>query len=620
MFPSKSKVGKYLIALALVWTLYVQAQNTELRGVWIAWAGSNVPSKTKIAAMMEDIAAHNLNTVYVDVWRYGYPYYRSDLFYQHTGYYTDPALDEGRDVLAEMIAEGHRCDLQVEAWFEYGFVGCQGNNDLLFQAHPDWFARKKDGSVLFNGDYRYKWLSHVNPHAQQFLIDLCQEVALNYDVDGIELDRIRYPEVNCGYDSATVARYQAEHDGAPPPQEIWNRAWMEWRAEKLTEFVALFYDSLKSVRPDLPISNAPIVYPYGFENFCQDWRPWINNGYLDFISPQIYRATDAIYRQELDRQLAHVVDSAGFYPGLTAVTDNAVVETAELIAMIASTRQRGLGGHVIWFYDALADDLGALRDEVYAEPAAVPHKPAEWRLPTLVINEDDSIVMRKGGWIAYTALSGFRDGCLYDNNPVKGSLVYPLDVPKEGWFELYHYNISHWNATQSAAFVIEHAFGQDTVTVDMSLKGRAGWYKIGDFYFIPDRQTPWVKLTDFVSGNRILFADALLVMNSNRLKGTTGDIDRYSPGKQPDRLGLLNNYPNPFNASTLIVLEQKKTETIALRVFDSLGREVESLYQGILLPGRHQFSFNGSKLASGLYLAVLQCASGTLLQKMLLLK
>ncbi|MBD3287463.1 family 10 glycosylhydrolase, partial [candidate division KSB1 bacterium] len=229
------------------------AQEKELRGTWFAWAGSNVPSKEDIAQTMESLAENNFNTVYVDVWRFGYPYFRSTVFEDITGISTDPRLEQGRDVLADMIAEGHRFGLEVEAWFEAGFAACHEDNDDLFDAHPEWFAQKSNGTVNFysNGGIKYHWLSHCNEKAQQFIIDFCLDLAKRYDVDGIDFDRIRYPELNCGYDSATVALYKSEHDGAEPPLNYADPGWIRWRADKLTEFVGRLYHEVKSVNPYL---------------------------------------------------------------------------------------------------------------------------------------------------------------------------------------------------------------------------------------------------------------------------------------------------------------------------------------------------------------------------------
>lgn len=583
-------------------SIQLLSQENEFRGVWIAWAGANVPSKTRIAEMMDDLAAHNMNTVYVDVWRFGYPYFRSSVFHEITGLWTDPALETGRDVLTEMIAEGHRVGLHVEAWFEYGFVACQGNIDDMYRARPGWFAKNRNGSVLFNGDYRYKWLSHCNPDAQQFLIDLAQEVAQNYDVDGIEMDRIRYPELDCGYDSVTVELYKKDFAGAPPPQNISHSVWKRWRAEKLTEFMAAFYDSIKAVRPDLPVSNAPIVYPYGYDNFCQDWRPWINENYLDVVSPQVYRATNASYTYELDIQLSYVTDRSKFYPGLTSITNNNLVPTNEILAMVNTTRSRGLQGHVIWFYDTLADDLPALKANVYQQKVHVPGMPENWRRPAIIINETDSSAVRSDGWTEYTSLAGFSGGCFYTSAGGGEWLDYFADIPEQGWYELYAFNIYHWNGANAAPYLVFHGEETDTAYVDQSMAGQSRWHKIGDYYFDAGDSQRIVRLSNDYDGDRLLFADAIMLLNSNRFsQATSAILPEKKSDVSPKNAVLNQNFPNPFNGSTVIQFRVLRTSHTKLEIFDIRGKSVKVLVDETLPAGAYSRQFNSGNLPSGLY-------------------
>ncbi len=580
-----------------------------MRGVWIAWGGNfqSVPSKEDIAKMMEDIAAHNLNTVYVDVWRYGYPYFRSKVFYDLTGKWTDPNLPEGRDVLADMIAEGHRVGLHVEAWFEYGFSACHDKNDDLYQARPEWFAQRRDGSVLFNGEYRWKWLSHVHPQAQQFLIDLCQEVADHFDVDGIELDRVRYPELDCGYDPATVAAYKADHNGAAPPTYVADSEWMRWRAQKLTEFVAAFYDSIKAVNPDLFVSNAPIQYNYGYQNFCQDWRPWINQGYLDFVSTQLYWPSNAAYVPELQRQMSYITDLNKFYPGICSIANNYLVPTNEIIAMIQSTRNHGLRGHVIWYYHTLADDLPELKQTVYQTPAAVPDRPQDWRQPAIIINEDDSTVVRSSGWTAYSGIPGFKGGNLYCRQDGDRWIEYFADVPQQGWYELYVFNIYHWNATQRAPYVIYSHKRADTVLVDQNLPGTARWFKVGDFYYGKGSGQKIVRLSNAnIGSGKLLFADAVMLIRSRRNLGVPTAVKVAENSQLVDTFKLLQNYPNPFNPSTNLVYILNRDGFVSLRLYDVLGREVRVLQHGFQRAGQYTLTLHRGELHSGVYFCRLQ--------------
>lgn len=72
----------------------------------------------------------------------------------------------------------------------------------------------------------------------------------------------------------------------------------------------------------------------------------------------------------------------------------------------------------------------------------------------------------------------------------------------------------------------------------------------------------------------------------------------------PESINLYQNYPNPFNPDTNIsfsIPSSAKDYLITLKIFDSLGREVSSLFDGKLNSGIHSISFNADLLSSGVY-------------------
>ena len=79
---------------------------------------------------------------------------------------------------------------------------------------------------------------------------------------------------------------------------------------------------------------------------------------------------------------------------------------------------------------------------------------------------------------------------------------------------------------------------------------------------------------------------------------------------------LLGCWPNPFNPSTTIGLELAGPADIQLRVYDLLGREVARLLDGSMPPGRHTAVFDGSGLASGVYIVRMRWA-GRMMQQMM---
>ena len=195
----------------LLFCAQVCAQSTEVRGVWIA--RDSLGSRAEIRATMQQLAEANLNLALVNVWSRGYPLWPSRVFERETGLLIDPGY-QGRDVLAEAIEEAAPYGISVMPWFEYGFVGGfsgyfpgPGGRGPIFERHPDWLAKTLNGETRFplsSGGYFY-WMAQTRPEVQEFVIELMEEVLRNYAVAGLQFDRARYPQLDCGYDDFTSA-------------------------------------------------------------------------------------------------------------------------------------------------------------------------------------------------------------------------------------------------------------------------------------------------------------------------------------------------------------------------------------------------------------------------------
>jgi hypothetical protein len=88
----------------------------------------------------------------------------------------------------------------------------------------------------------------------------------------------------------------------------------------------------------------------------------------------------------------------------------------------------------------------------------------------------------------------------------------------------------------------------------------------------------------------------------------------------PAHFALYPCHPNPFNATTAISFELRAASYISLKVYDIAGREVVTLVEEWMDAGEYQATFDGSNLASGVYLARLEAGEFTRTQKVVLLK
>jgi len=96
----------------------------------------------------------------------------------------------------------------------------------------------------------------------------------------------------------------------------------------------------------------------------------------------------------------------------------------------------------------------------------------------------------------------------------------------------------------------------------------------------------------------------------------------------PDKFSLYQNYPNPFNPVTKIKFDvasgfplgARGNDRIVLKVYDILGKEIQTLVNEKLNPGTYEVTFDGSKCASGVYFYRLTTDNFSEIKKMILLK
>jgi len=145
----------------------------------------------------------------------------------------------------------------------------------------------------------------------------------------------------------------------------------------------------------------------------------------------------------------------------------------------------------------------------------------------------------------------------------------------------------------------------------------------------PDIYGTWPLKEDLTYSNTTLLAGG-----SDGLP--LGDLFHWYPAKYTQWLGLSSvkqtsasvpqvmrldqNYPNPFNPETKISYAVPKAAKVTLKVYNLLGQEVATLFDGAQTAGSYIATFNGANLASGAYLYTLTIGDQTMSKKMLMLK
>lgn len=125
----------------------------------------------------------------------------------------------------------------------------------------------------------------------------------------------------------------------------------------------------------------------------------------------------------------------------------------------------------------------------------------------------------------------------------------------------------------------------------------------------------WALDHDIINGK-----EPLLESIANTIKNHTGTSVENDSLNVPASFNLYDNYPNPFNPSTIIKFSLSKITRVKLIIYDVMGREIETLLNNSFSIGIHSVSFDGSKFPSGIYFYVLSSDAGTISKKMVLLK
>lgn len=102
--------------------------------------------------------------------------------------------------------------------------------------------------------------------------------------------------------------------------------------------------------------------------------------------------------------------------------------------------------------------------------------------------------------------------------------------------------------------------------------------------------------------------------------GNAGFVSVEKEEGLPTEFQLSQNYPNPFNPTTTIKFAIKEASFVSLKVYNVIGEEVANLVNEQMTPGNYNYSFDASKLTSGIYLYRLQAGDFVSTKKMILIK
>lgn len=359
-------------------------RQTEIRGVWLTNIDSDVlygatPSRNgkpepHLKAALRRLARLNFNTIYPTVWNWGYTLYPSAVAQQVIGQAIDPHPGlQGRDMLRELVQQGHQQGLAVISWFEFGLMAPA--DSALAKLHPDWLTQRLDGTqIVKEGKDDRVWLNPFHPQVQAFILSLIREIVSTYAVDGLQLDDHFGLPVELGYDPLTVQLYQQTHQGAPPPSDPHDPEWLRWRADRLTEFMTQVFTTIKAANHNCLVSLSPNPQDFSYANFLQDWFTWQQRGLIDELIVQVYRTDLERFNWELSQpamQAAREKIPVGI--GILAGLKHRITPMSLIVEQVKAAREQGFAGVAFFFYETLIQERDHEFKSLFATPARRPN-------------------------------------------------------------------------------------------------------------------------------------------------------------------------------------------------------------------------------------------------------
>lgn len=283
----------------------------QWRSYWVDAFNEGIYNADQVSTLVDDALAINANALIIQTVR-RYDCFCNDAQYPRTHAFIDPAP---YDPLAEIIDQAHAAGLEVHAWVNVNTLWNSAtpppSPDHVFNTNGPsaegsdrWLNKRADGAELMGAN---AYVDPGHPDVQDYIVSGIQSIVENYDVDGIHLDYVRYPDFNSntaysdwGYNETSVARFQAA-TGRDDVPEASDPEWGDWRRAQVTNLVRKIYLGMWDVDPQARLSMAGITYGFGpsgvggwentrtYAEVLQDWRSWLEEGIMDTMVAMNYK-------------------------------------------------------------------------------------------------------------------------------------------------------------------------------------------------------------------------------------------------------------------------------------------------------------------------------------------
>ncbi len=440
----------------------------ETRAVWLTtiggldWpriqatdASSRERQKQELTRILDQYQRANINTVIFQTRVRAALLYPSKIEPWELSLTGVAGKDPGYDPLAFCIDECHKRGMELHAWVVCIPIGTKDRQAKygaasLTRKRPELVKTAKGGEMF---------MIPGKPETADYIASICKEIVENYDVDGISLDYIRYPE----------SIYNFSDENLYPRASSQSKA--DWKRENITRIVRRVHDVVKPIKPWVKLSSSPIgkyrdTSRYsaggwnGYNAVWQDPILWLKEDWQDLLFPMMYFTGNNYYPFLF--QWAEMANGHPICPGLGIYfldPREGRWTLNEVRAEMHTARNSGIGGIAFYRGEFLTNNTKGIYDTTCEEFFPYPALTARmtWMGDTLAPSAPTYIKYESGtlhwqpSFIPQTTLSTY---ILYN---VYGSNTYPVDVTKAENLLAAKVRDTHWQLNARAQKVRHYA-------------------------------------------------------------------------------------------------------------------------------------------------------------------
>ena len=368
--------------------------NREFRAAWVATvANINWPSKRTLSTdqqkqeaiqLLDLLESNNFNAVIFQVRPSGDALYKSN--FEPWSYFLTGETGKSPypyyDPLEFWVEEAHKRGIELHVWLNpyraHHSSGGAITSASMVKKSPNNIVRLKNGMY---------WFDPADKTTQNHVSNVVKDIVSRYDIDGVHFDDYFYP-------------YASYNGGADfPDNSTWNEyksrggnlSRADWRRDNVNYIIERIYNEIKGVKPHVKFGISPFGiwkpgYPAGitgssqYDELYADAKLWLNKGWVDYFSPQLYWPIDSkgqSFPKLLQWWKSENTKNRHLWPGLNTVEVKSSDRTTEIINQVKVSNEilNGNNGVIHWSIAGLTKNpsmIQNLKSGPYKVKALVP--------------------------------------------------------------------------------------------------------------------------------------------------------------------------------------------------------------------------------------------------------